>query len=159
MTLDPDTGEIFTASAKAGNGGWEVRTSLPPLASRLFVFPKTKDAKTYPSRKELKDVRKTTIATTKTKWDIILSESNVLVLDRPRYRIGSTPWKKARDILQVDFAVRDALGVQRRGGQMVQPWARTRMPAVTPSNSEVVAVKWRTAARMRFRSRRSLVVS
>lgn len=128
LELDPDTGEIFTASAKAGNGGWEVRTSLPPLASGLFVFPKTKDTKTYPPRKELKDVRKTTISTTKTKWDIILSESNVLVLDRPRYRIGSAPWKNPRDILQVDFAVRDALGVQHRGGQMVQPWAR-KQPA------------------------------
>jgi hypothetical protein len=55
-----------------------------------------------------------------------LSEDNVCVLDRPTFRIDGGARRTADDILKVDYAVRDALGIPRRGGQMVQPWARQR---------------------------------
>ena len=58
-----------------------------------------------------------------------------LVLDWPRYRIGDGKWQKADEILRVDNAVRDSLGVQKRGGRMTQPWAREKIekPNVRPS--------------------------
>ncbi|MCX6993029.1 MAG: hypothetical protein NT011_07780, partial [Kiritimatiellaeota bacterium] len=57
-------------------------------------------------------------------WNIQLSEPNVLVLDRPRYRIGNGAWQPETEILRVDRAARSALGIPPRGGSMVQPWAQ-----------------------------------
>ena len=132
VELDPDTGEIFAAAAHRRQSGWEIRTSLPPLGSRLLVIPKARSRKTWPPRPRSKHVRTTTLRPRR--WDIVLSESNALVLDRPRYRIGDRPWKKADDILRVDAAVRDELGIARRAGRMVQPWARPR-PVPTKSTT------------------------
>ncbi len=58
------------------------------------------------------------------KWSYHLDEPNVLVLDKAQYRIGNGHWHGPSEILKVDQAVRDALKMPRRGGQMVQPWAR-----------------------------------
>lgn len=124
VELDPDTGEAFAAAAKRAGGEWEIRTSLPPIGSRLFVIPKKKAAMRLPARPRLKDVRVQTLRAPK--WDITLSQANVVVLDRPSRRIGKAAREKADEILRVDHAVRDALGVPRRGGAMVQPWARTK---------------------------------
>jgi len=46
------------------------------------------------------------------------------VLDRPSFRIGGGDGQGPEEVLRVDHAVRDALGIPHRGGQMVQPWAR-----------------------------------
>ncbi len=124
LEMDLNTGEIFSADAERGKDGWDIHTSLPPIGSRVFVIPKKKGGKRYPARKKLKTARSAGIGGAK--WGVSLSESNVLVLDRPEYKIGSAPWQKADEILRVDHAVRDAFGIPRRGGQMVQPWARKR---------------------------------
>ncbi|MHC4563956.1 MAG: hypothetical protein ACYS8X_14460, partial [Planctomycetota bacterium] len=55
------------------------------------------------------------------------------MLDRPTYRIGTSPRKKADDILTIDSVVRDTLGLTHRGGEMVQPWART--PSARPKRT------------------------
>ncbi|MCD6365004.1 MAG: hypothetical protein J7M14_03930 [Planctomycetes bacterium] len=124
IELDADTGEIFSADAKRSDGQWEIRTSLEALGSRLFVIPRSKTSLRPPKRKVLKNVRSQSLG--RGPWNITLSEANCLVLDRPRYKIGHGPWRKADEILRVDHAVRDALGVPRRGGRMVQPWARRK---------------------------------
>ncbi|NLF31856.1 MAG: hypothetical protein GX591_13335 [Planctomycetes bacterium] len=126
IELDPQTGEMIAADARAADGGWEIRTSLPALGSRLFMVPKGRRAPRVEKRAALKGVRTTALGDRKTSWAITLSEPNVVVLDRPRYRIGGGRWHEAAEILRVDQAVRDALGVAHRGGQMVQPWARPR---------------------------------
>ncbi|MBN1557028.1 MAG: hypothetical protein JW951_02645 [Lentisphaerae bacterium] len=121
VELDPDSGEAFAASARRRGAGWEIRTDLPALGSRLFMIPR-RQARPPARRKTLRPVR--TRALRKTAWPVTRSEPNVLVLDRPRYRIDGGRWHAETEILKVDFAVRDALGVPRRGGRMVQPWAR-----------------------------------
>ena len=55
-----------------------------------------------------------------------MSEANVVVLDRPRFRIGAGPWRGPEEILRIDRDVRDAIGIPHRGGDMVQPWARPK---------------------------------
>jgi len=132
VELDPDTGEIFDASARRLKNKWSISTTLPPIGSRLFMFPKKRSRTSWPGRERLKTVRSTGLGTGP--WPIGLSENNVLVLDRPRHKIGAARWRKPDDILRVDFAVRDALGIPRRGGQMVQPWARIR-PETTRSTT------------------------
>lgn len=51
-----------------------------------------------------------------------LSEPNVLLLDKPSYSLNGGAIKRERDILFTDIAVRDELGIRRRGGKMKQPW-------------------------------------
>jgi len=122
MELDPDTGERFAAVARRCSVDWEIRTSLPRLGSRLFLFPKKRSAAKSPRRKVRRTLRRRVLGSRG--WGVTLSECNNLVLDQARYRIGSGRWQKATDILEIDRALRDDLGVPRRGGSMVQPWAR-----------------------------------
>ena len=129
IELDPQTGQTFAAEAQRSEAGWEIRTSLPALGSRLFVIPKRRERRLPPRRPSLVDVRSRKLAPAR--WDVILSECNVLVLDRPRYRVGTGPWHRAEEILRVDRAVRDDLGIPRRGGNMVQPWARPKPARLT----------------------------
>ncbi|MBE3068885.1 MAG: hypothetical protein IMZ66_01475 [Planctomycetes bacterium] len=133
VELDPETGEMFAAAARQTAAGWEIRTGFAPLGSRLFVFPKKKSAARLPVRKAARTVSRRALGG-KT-WHVVLSEHANLVLDRPRYRIGAGAWRKATDVLAVDRAVREALGVQPRGGAMVQPWARPAV--VNPRRTEV----------------------
>ncbi|MCD4823098.1 MAG: hypothetical protein K8S55_00685 [Phycisphaerae bacterium] len=124
MELDPQTGQVFAADAKGVAGGWEIRTSLPAIGSRLFVIPKKASRKALPKRRKLKDVSVKKLAPQK--WDVAMSECNNLVLDRPQYKIGAGKARQANEILRVDKAVRDAIGLAHRGGAMVQPWAREK---------------------------------
>ncbi len=121
LEFDPDTGSITSANAVQQKENWEIRTSLPPLGSRLFVIPKQKQRKLFPLRKAYREVRKKRLV--KTRWGIVLSESNNLVLDYPRYRIGRCKWQSAKEILRVDRTVQDRLGIVHRG---IQPWAQKR---------------------------------
>jgi hypothetical protein len=126
LELNPENAAMVAAQASRDGNGWEIRTELPALGSRLFVIPKTAlSGATTPSAL-LNTVRTETLADES--WHITLSECANLVLDRPRYRIGEQPWQDNTEILRVDRAVRDALGLQHRGGSMVQPWARKKTP-------------------------------
>lgn len=51
-----------------------------------------------------------------------LEEPNVLLLDKPSYSLNGGKTKREKDILYTDIAVRDELGIRRRGGKMKQPW-------------------------------------
>ena len=128
LELDPDSGEIFTASSSvsrsrpsaAGEKKIEIETSLPRLGSRLFAFPKKKIKERYAKRRDMYEVSSRPLG--KGSWPVRLSEANVLVLDRPRYRFDGRIWKSDGDILKIDGIIRESLGIPRRGGQMIQPW-------------------------------------
>ena len=122
IELDPFTGDTCAARARRSSRGWTIRTSLPALGSRLFVIPKKVTRKLAP-RPLLKDVRHTQL---KGAWDVVLTEDNVLALDRPRGRIAGGKWKAAEEILRTDREMRKAMEIPPRGGAMVQPWARRK---------------------------------
>lgn len=124
VEFDPDSGRVFVAESKHKNTGWEIRTSLPSIGSRLFMIPKKNIPKSLPKGRKLKNV--STRNLTCDKWNITLSECNNLVLDWPRYKIGSSRYRKADEILRIDRAVRDTLELTHRGGEMIQPWARKK---------------------------------
>ena len=55
---------------------------------------------------------------------ITLSEPNVLLLDRARFRLSEhDPWSELTDILRIDNLVRTHCGLPPRTGRGVQPWA------------------------------------
>ena len=124
IELDADNGEVYMATARNCEAGWEICTSLGELNSRLFVIPKRDVKNLAAPRKTLRNIR--TIRLNPGAWKYLLSECNNLVLDRPRYRIGSGAWHRAEEILRVDMAVRDTLKIPHRGGMMVQPWAKKK---------------------------------
>jgi hypothetical protein len=136
LELDPDSGAVYGAAARRRGAGWEIRTNLPALGSRLFVIPRAATRNSPPPRRAERTVRSR--ALTRSAWPVTLTEPNVLVLDRPAFRIGAGRPRAAQEILRVDFAVRDALGVPRRGGQMTQPWARPKHK--TPRGTDVELV-------------------
>ena len=131
--LNPETGEVVAAEAAANGEGWEIRTVMLALASRLFVIPKKAGGRVAPRPAPLQTVRSETLADER--WAITLSDCSNLVLDRPRYKIGDQPWQPETEILRVDMAVRDALGVRHRGYDMIQPWAQK--PPANPKRTSV----------------------
>jgi len=134
VELNPETAARIAADAGKDGSGWEIRTSLPALGSRLFVIPKQAGARVSPRPATPRTARALTLDDRD--WAITLAGHSSLVLDRPRYRVGQGPWQEATEILRVDRAVRDALGVPHRGGGMVQPWARKK-----PARPRRTAVK------------------
>jgi hypothetical protein len=125
VELDSETGEAVAANATGSANGWEIRTSLPALGSRLFVVPKTAagNLKAAP-RAELRETGREKLEPAV--WDYSLSEANALVLDRPRLKLADGPWSPADEVLKTDRKVRAALGLPHRSGDMVQPWAREK---------------------------------
>jgi hypothetical protein len=141
--LDPRTSQVFGAEARRVAGQWRIRTSLPGFGSRLFVIPRKAAVSRLPRPRQLRDVRRQRL--TPARWKVVLSESNNLVLDQPRYRIGGERWQATTDILRVDQAVRRSLGLAPRGGFMVQPWvAKPRVQL--PSQSFALAYDFTVAA-------------
>ena len=126
IELDPSTGGMFAASATRTQDGWEIRTSLPRIGSRLYVIPKRAGDISLAPARQVRDV--SVVPAGSGPWKISLNEPNVLVLDRARYRIGNGQWQGPEEILRIDRAVRQSMGVPPRGGQMCQPWA-AKIPA------------------------------
>jgi len=122
----PQDGRITAARARRNKQGqWVIETALERLASRVFVVPKkTAAGVPAPALPICREQSARPLAARV--WDIRLSEPNVLVLDRPSYRIGGGAWRTETEILRVDRAVRGALGIPLRGGNMVQPWAQKK---------------------------------
>jgi hypothetical protein len=111
LEVDPGTGAVYTAKASPDADGWRIRTSLPRLGSRLFVVPKRRTALAFPARPKRRQVR--SVPLRPASWRVTLSESNGLVLDRPRFRLGEGAWQGPDEILRVDRAIREAMGMKR----------------------------------------------
>jgi hypothetical protein len=131
VELDPETGQVTSADTRQSAGGYEIRTHLPALGSRLFMIPKTGGTVQAAARPRMKEISR--CAVEGRTWDVRLSEPNVLVLDRPRFKIDGGRWQEETEILRVDNAVRDALRIPHRGSAMVQPWARKKNPGAKPA--------------------------
>ena len=51
-----------------------------------------------------------------------LDEENVCPLDLVRWRWAGGEWSEPAEVLKADNAIRDSIGIERRGGGMLQPW-------------------------------------
>ncbi len=118
---DAQTGAVFLAQQAETTAGVRITTALPPCGSRVFVIDPAPDATLRP-RPVWRTLRATHVR--RDAWAVVRDEPNALVLDMPHHKIGEGAWQKPREILKVDQAVRDALGVPHRGGAMKQPWTR-----------------------------------
>ncbi len=123
LECDPETGAFYRADAKKlANGNWCVNTSFPVIGSRLFLFPKAKDAShaKFPKRPHYTTLK--TLRIRPVYWKIRRNEPNVLLLESPSVKIADAAFKKPENFIFADDAIRDALHIAHRGGHMAQPW-------------------------------------
>ena len=119
LEFDLENGKIYKANAKKLTNSWLIFTSLNNISSRLFVA--TDSNEEYLQRDFFSKLSEVTLPD---KAEILLSENNVLPLDRAKYQIDNAMLNNENYILHIDHILRDTLGIARRGGRMVQPWAR-----------------------------------
>lgn len=124
VELNPDTGDMSLVDADYENGCYTINTSFPVLGSRLFaIVPESVADGVGPAVSYSGE----DIVAGDDRFEISLTEDNVLPLDRAEYKIDDSQWQPSEYILFVDHAVRDSLGIERRGGRMNQPWTREKV--------------------------------
>ena len=108
---------------------WDMRTgeryaagtefALEPAGTLLLVF--AREAEKLPRREE-KTQAKTVRALPEGEYRYQLDEPNVCLLDQASWSFDGGAEHSAEEVLRADNHVRDLLGIERRGGAMLQPW-------------------------------------
>ena len=117
-----ETGGISELGADCVNGDTVIRTALHGYDSLLLKLVPGRAKKPAAAPAPQKTKRAYILRPER----YSLSEPNVLVLDRAEYRLDDGAFSPAEEILRLDNLCRDALGLRRRGGQVVQPWAQPK---------------------------------
>ncbi len=111
--------KLFCPSAKGENGTLCFCTSLEAGGAKTFVL--SENAESGAQRvKKTATVFCADLSGTACRYE--LAGENVCVLDRVTYRVDGGEWREETEVLRADRYVRDAFGIERRGGQMLQPW-------------------------------------
>ena len=124
--LDPSDGTVSKVKAVYRNGKYRFQTAFDMLESHLFLITEEDPGQTV-SRTAAKAgpvCRRLTGG-----WDYELNEPNVLVLDHADWSADGKSMGKNEFILKADDRLRALLGKPPRGGAMIQPWLRERIPA------------------------------
>ncbi len=115
---DLESGKRYAARARYENGIVYVDFDLDAAGTRCFVLTAEKeDLPTQPIY-----TVKQTLEITEADFAPVPDEQNVCVLDYCRWRWADGAWSDAAEVLRIDSQVRDAVGIERRGGEMLQPW-------------------------------------
>jgi hypothetical protein len=105
---------------------------MPGYGSRVFVVDPT--PRSDLSRRPDLEERRSEIVDPG-KWRVHRDEPNALPLDKAQYSIEGGPWRGPEEVLRIDMAIRDEMGIPHRGGRMVQPWVRGE--GAKPGRTEV----------------------
>ncbi|MDQ8195970.1 glycosyl hydrolase [Coraliomargarita sp. SDUM461004] len=120
------SGEVLSVITKR-EGDWQVfETDFPVGGQKLWVANAESQQVDRPALGLLED-EKFTISLNHS-FDYMLSEPNVCVLDFAAYQMDGGEWQNEAEVLKVDQQIRDAHGIMRRGGQMLQPWFVAQNP-------------------------------
>lgn len=104
--------------------GISVKVDLEPAGSMAVVF--TKETEELPRWKAPADQLTGVLKSGEYAYE--LDEPNVCVLDYARMRFGAdTEFGELDEVLRIDNKLRDRLGIERRGGEMLQPWFAKQM--------------------------------
>ncbi len=115
---DLTDGNRYRASVTALDPEIVVPFDIEPAGEKIFVFNRAEEA-ALAVRPVLKDVKRETLSG---EYAYRLEEQNVCVLDFAGYRFDGGPWQTPKEILKVDQSLRDLVGIERRSGNMLQPW-------------------------------------
>ena len=116
---DFDTGRRYDVSddAEETDGFYRIRFDLETGGTKCFVI--SGETEDLPALPEYRTVAQKTLTG---EFPYSCSEPNVCVLDRCRWRREGGEWSGEDEALRIDRAVRDAFGIEYRGGDMLQPW-------------------------------------
>jgi hypothetical protein len=125
-----ETGEISAVEAETSNGWKTFTADFPKGGQKLWVASNAEQA-SLPAQVQ---TGKHPAHEVTGPFDYTLSEPNICVLDSAEYRIdpvagrGEAGWQPETDVLKIDRKIRDAHGILRRGGEMLQPWFTAQHP-------------------------------
>ena len=129
-----EPGEIISVETKNENG-WQVFTAdFSKGGNKLYVASKTLQPLEKPAGPRAAGSRSWEVSGP---FDYTLSEPNICVLDFAEYKLGGGGWQPETDVLKIDQKIRDAHGVMRRGGEMLQPWFTAQHPVKELCNVEL----------------------
>lgn len=124
---EPETGRRYALPAvpekndlkENGDMGMAVTVSLKAAGSMILVFTHEIE-----DLAEWKPVPETVTGTlTDGEYAYELDEPNVCVLDYTRMKFeDDAEFSELDEVLRIDNKLRDRLGIERRGGEMLQPW-------------------------------------
>ena len=116
---DLETGDRYDASAIAGEAGgvYYISMDLEAAGTRCFVLTKT--AEELPAVTEYETVATETLTG---EFPYAAHEPNVCVLDWCKWRWKGQEWRDEAEVLWADRQIRTDLGIEWRGGGMLQPW-------------------------------------
>jgi hypothetical protein len=137
--FDCKTGEIRRVQAQPASKGWKTFTAdFPKGGNKLWVASETfqsLELSVPVAARDFQPLENTG------PFDYTLSEPNVCVLDAAEYRTESVAgrgeaghvalngdWQAETDVLKIDRQIRVAHGIERRGGEMCQPWFTAQHP-------------------------------
>ena len=124
---EPETGNRYAVSAVSekndlcgdGESGLAVTVSLEAAGCMILVF--THETADLPEWKPSDAVETGRLSEGEFAYE--LDEPNVCVLDYTRMKFGTdTEFSEPDEVLRIDNRLRDRIGIERRGGEMLQPW-------------------------------------
>jgi len=122
---DCHTGERKLLESRGVGNRTEAVLDFPPAGERMLRLVPTPDER-LACAERLRETRRETVHGP---YAFRLTEPNVCVLDCAHWRLDNGAWQPPTEILRIDKAIREALGIRQRGGDMVQPWfARKHLP-------------------------------
>jgi hypothetical protein len=116
---DLESGVRYDASAISAFDGATVSISfdLEGAGTRCFVLTKEKEA-----LEEVVSWSTVAEATVSGDFEYTADEQNACVLDWVRWRWLDGEWHGETEVLRADREIRDEIGIEWRGGKMLQPW-------------------------------------
>jgi len=115
---DCRTGARYQVLSRTDGDQIEFMIGFPPSGERAFLVALESGSALAERPPYLEAGRETAEGP----FEFTLGEENVCVLDFARHKLGDADWQDSLEILKVDRAVRSALGLPLRSGEMVQPW-------------------------------------
>ncbi len=116
---DMESGSRYEYPAKIENGNIIFEIDMDAVQSVMLVFAENKeelpifDIKTSTETGKLSEGE----------FEFELEEPNVCVLDYARIKVDNdAEFSPLKEVLKIDNELRDRLGIERRGGEMLQPW-------------------------------------
>lgn len=116
--LDEGTRRNAAALTEEQDGVYRIRLSLEAGGTRCFVLAEQADD-SLPPLPEYETVGEATLTGA---FPYRRDEPNVCVLDWCRWRWKGGEWSEEDEALRTDRAIRTSLGLEFRGGEMLQPW-------------------------------------
>ena len=114
------SGNRYAKAVSFENGKPVVEFELEPIGEKMFVFSAEKDD-AIKAKAEASVEKETKLPETQ-EFEYELDEQNVCVLDFAKWKFNDGQWQDEDEVLKVDGKIRDSIGIERRSGDMLQPW-------------------------------------